>query len=175
MVLHILRRNECRSKMFFFPCLSNSFSQFTYNNGSNSYVLLACVRPWIRVRLSPAHIIQSPASHIRDLDLFAIQAYPWCGSFNGYAEVLVVPQCVLVIWVWCQILTTEPRNAESICTVLFVKFIVLHVFFSLEETYLTLLENGKWVKLRVKIPEVLWGSFWPFSCILKRLHTFVFA
>ena len=56
-------------------------------------------------------------------------------------------------------LTTERRNAECICTVLCVKFIVLHVFCSLEDTYLTLLENGKWVKLRVKIPEVLWGMF----------------
>ena len=50
---------------------------FTLIYGSNSYVLIACVR-------------LTPASHIRDLDLIATQAYPWCGRHIGYAQVIVV-------------------------------------------------------------------------------------
>jgi hypothetical protein len=53
----------------------------------------------------------------------------------------------------------ERRNAEYICRVLCVKFIIVRGFCCLVDTYLTLFENGKWVKLRVKIPEVLWGVF----------------
>jgi len=87
-------------------------------------------------------------------------------------------------------LATERRNAECMCTVLCVKFIDLHVLCSLEDTYLKLLENGKWVKLRIKIPEVLWGMFLAISvkvkdstyfCLyvslplrLKTVRTFVF-
>jgi hypothetical protein len=53
---------------------------------------------------------------------------------------------------------TERRNAEYICTVLCVKSVVAHVVCSSEGTYLTF-EDGKWVKLRVRIPEVLGGVF----------------
>jgi len=65
-------------------------------------------------------------------------------------------------------LTTERRNAECICTVLCVKFIVLHVFCSLEGSYLTLLKNGKWVKLRVKIPLSFMGNVYGNFHVVER-------